>query len=140
MNCGRRNTDLPLCLHCQCSVYYAVYLISLTFQVLLPVLIKLTMSEVISSEAYLDTHISIVHQRSSSSYSFIIQIPRTSHPALSFREVKLNCLSVVCLILPIGNSSVVVTGHIPLASSGQLPWPCSLPASCTPACWQSMGN
>ena len=94
MNCGRRNTDLPLCLHCQCSVYYAVYLISLTFQVLLPVLIKLTMSEVISSEAYLDTCISIVHQRSSSSHSFIIQIPRTSHPALSSAAQRLVSIGI----------------------------------------------
>ena len=30
--------------------------------------------------------------------------------------------------------------NIPLASSGQLPRLCSLPPSCTPACWHSMGK
>ena len=28
----------------------------------------------------------------------------------------------------------------PFGSSGQLPWPCSLPASCAAPQWQSMGN
>ena len=32
------------------------------------------------------------------------------------------------------------TFNIPLASLGQLPRLCSLPASCTPACWQSIGS
>ena len=54
INCGRRNIDLTVCLPCQYSLYYAVDLTSLNFPVFLPVLIKLTMSEVISSEAYLD--------------------------------------------------------------------------------------
>lgn len=33
-----------------------------------------------------------------------------------------------------------MVGNISSASSGQLSWPCSLPASCAPTCWQSMGN
>ena len=45
---GERNIRLPLRAHCQCSVYYAVCFISVTFQLLLPVPIKLTMSQVTS--------------------------------------------------------------------------------------------